>query len=81
MKYEDLDSDTQGIIDAMVENTGWTKQKAILAFVEFGMLSMIAAICPEKKDKIMQSVFDAVNNDLKLKKTAEAYRGYWSLGV
>ncbi len=81
MKYEDLDKDTQGIIDSMCYNTGKTKEQAILALVEFGMVSMIAAICPPKQDKIMKVVFDAVNKDAKLKKTAEAYSGYWSLDV
>lgn len=80
MKYEDLDSDTRGIIDSMVYNTGKTKEKAILALIEFGMLSMIASVNP-KREKIMQVIYDAVNKDEKLKKTAEVYDGYWSLNV
>jgi hypothetical protein len=81
MKYEDLDSDTQGIINAMCLHTGKTKQDAILALVEFGMVSMIAAICPNKQDKIMKVVFDAINKDSKLKLTAEAYSDVWNLNV
>lgn len=81
MTYEDLDSDTRGIIDSMVYNTGKTKEQAILALVEIGMVSMIAAICPAKREKIMQGVYDTVNKDEKLKKTAEAYDGYWTIGV
>ncbi len=81
MKYEDLDKDTQGIIDAMCHNTGKTKEQAILALVEFGMVSMIAAISQPNQEKIMKIVFDAVNKDNNLKKTAEGYKGYWSVNV
>ncbi len=80
MKYEDLDTDTQGIIDAMCHNTGKTKEQAILALVEFGMLSMIAAIS-KKEEKIMKRVYDVVNKDENLTKTAKIYNSYWSLNV
>jgi PhoPQ-activated pathogenicity-related protein len=81
MNFEDLDADTKGLIESMCYNTGKTKEQAILALCEFGMVSMIAAIRLDKQDKIMKVVFDAINNDAKLKKTAEAYGAYWSIGV
>ncbi len=81
MKFEDLDADTRGIIDSMVHNTGKTREQSILALVEFGMVSMIASICQEKQNKIMKGVYDAVNNDENLRKTAEAYSNYWNLNV
>lgn len=82
MKYEDLDKDTKGIIDSMCQNTLKTKEQSILALVEFGMISMIASISSHsKQQKIMKLVFDAVNKDDKLKKTAEGYSNYWSLDL
>ena len=83
MDYEDLDADTKGVIGSMVYNTGKTKEQAILALVEMGMLAMIASVEPhaQRQRLIMKKVFDAVNNDPKLKATAEAYKGYWSLNV
>lgn len=72
MKYEDLDKDTQGIIDSMCYNTRKTKEQAILTLVEFGMVSMIASICTKKQEKIMKVVFDAVNKDAQLKKNCRS---------
>ena len=79
MNYSDLDTDTQSIIDAMCTKTGWSKEKAILAFVEFGMLSMQAAIQPQCRDMIMDRVYKAVNADKNLVVTAEVYTAVWSL--
>ena len=73
-----LDIYKQGIIDSMCFNTGKTTEQAILALVEFGMVSMIAAISPPEQNKIMNVEFDAVFKDDKLRKTAEAYSGCWS---
>lgn len=83
MNFADLDSDTKAIIITLCENTGWTKPKAILALVEFGMVGMMAAICPDKskKDKMMQQVYDAINKDSKLKKTAEELTISWAMDV
>lgn len=81
MNYEDLDADTKGLIDSMVYNTGKTKEEAILALTEIGMVAMIASIRPDKREKIMQGVYDAVNNDPKMKKTAEAYNAFWNIDV
>jgi hypothetical protein len=86
MNYEDLDQDTRNIIDGMCHNTGKTKEQAILALVELGMLSMIAAISPRsilnnKQKKIMQVIFNVVNADEKLKYTAEVYNSYWAADV
>ncbi len=81
MKYEYLDIDTQSIIDTMCYKTGKTKEQAILALVEFGMISMLASICQEKQDKLMKRVYDVVNKNKELKETAEAYNSYWNLNV
>lgn len=86
MNLEELDKDTQAIIDALCHNTGKTREQAILALVEFGMLAMQAAISSDfflynKQKKIMQVVYNVVNADENLKKTAEAYQGCWSLDV
>lgn len=78
MNYEHLDHDTKSIIDAMCTITGKTKEQAILALVEFGMVSMVAAISPDKREKMMKVIFDVVNKDVRLTKTAEAYKGFWS---
>lgn len=84
MNFEDLDKDTQGIIDTMCHNTGKSQDQAILSLVELGMLSMKAAISSNHpfnnvQKKIMKRIFDIVNNDPKLKETARAYDGYWAL--
>lgn len=83
MNFEDLDKDTQGIIDAMCHNTGKSREQAILALVEFGMLAMEAAIASNfflynKQKKIMQVVYNIVNADEDLKKTAEGYYACWT---
>lgn len=79
MKYEDLDTDTQSIIDAMCLKTGWTKEKSILALVEFGMLSMIAAIEKNRSEEIMKKVYDVVNSDSNLTEVAKVYQAAWCL--
>lgn len=76
MRYENLDEDTRGIIDTMVKITGKTKEQAILALVEFGMLAMIAAISTDK-ELTMQKTYTVINNDKLLKQTAESYNNYW----
>lgn len=83
MNYEDIDADTRAIIESMVYNTGKTKEEAILALVEVGMIAMIASVEPhaQKQRLIMKKVFDTVSNDKKMKATAEAYKGYWDLGI
>lgn len=86
MNFEDLDVDTQGIIDGMCTQTGKSREKAILALVEFGMIAMQAAIAPtffldNKQKKIMQIIFNVVNADEKLKKTAEVYYSVWTPDV
>lgn len=81
MTYENLDADTRGIIDSMCYNTGKTKEQAILALVEIGMVSMIASICLEKREKIMQGIYDTINKDEKLKKTAQVYSAYWDITI
>jgi hypothetical protein len=81
MEYKDLDDDTRAIIETMCYHTGKTKEQAILALVEFGMLSMVAAVCPEKQFKIMEVVFGAVEKDAELKETAEVYSACWELDV
>lgn len=78
MKYEDLDHDTRAIIDCLCQNTGRTKEQSILVLVEYGMISMIAAICPpHKRDERTKKVFDAVNADPGFIKTAETYQKTW----
>lgn len=79
MKYEDLDKDTQNIIDTMCLNTGKTKEQAILTLVEFGMMGMVAAICQTNQKKIMHILFRKINNDAKLFKTANVYSKVWSI--
>ena len=84
MNYEDLDTDTKNIIDGMCHNADLTKEKAILTLVEFGMLSMKAAVSSHHpfnnvRKKVMKVVFNAVNNNPKLKQTAQAYDSYWEL--
>lgn len=86
MKFEDLDVDTQGIIDAMCTHTGKTREQAILGLVEFGMVAMQAAIAPNflwdnRQKKIMQIIFNIVNADEKLIKTAEVYYSVWTPDV
>lgn len=86
MNFEDLDTDTQGIIDGMCHHTGKTRPEAILALVEIAMLSMKAAISSNHpfnnvQKKVMKRIFNAVNEDPKLKKTAEAYDEYWDVNV
>ena len=78
MEYKQLDSDTQSIIEGMCLKTGWSKEKSILALVEFGMVSMIASIS-ENPSKKMQSVYDAINSDKNLKETAQIYQSVWCL--
>ena len=74
MKYENLDYDTRNIIETMCKNTGKTKEQAILALVEFGMVSMIATT-KEKDDceKLIKKISDIINANDKLKITADAY--------
>lgn len=74
MKYENLDYDTRNIIETMCKNTGKTKEQAILALVELGMVSMIATT-QEKDDyeKIIKKIGDIINSNDKLKITADAY--------
>lgn len=81
MKVTGLDADTQGIIDAMCSHTGKTQEQAILALVEFGMLSMIAATLPvgNERNRVIYKVFETVEKDEKLLATAKAYAGYWSV--
>lgn len=86
MKFEDLDADTRNIIDGMCHHTDKTREQAILALVEFGMVAMQAAIAEtsffnNRQKKIMEVVYNVVNADEKLQKTAEAYRAVWSLSV
>ena len=58
MNYEDLDPDTKGVITAMCDQTGKTKEKAILALIEFGMVSMIAAVSePSDKQRLMNNIY------------------------
>ncbi len=76
MQYEDLDSDTKSIIDAMCQTTGKSKEQAILALVEVGMLAMIASVS-KLRDIILPKIFECINNDAKMKETAEAYAGTW----
>ncbi len=79
MEYEELDKDTQAIIECMCDITGKTKPQAILALVECGMLAMMAAVQPDKSTLIMDKVFDCINNDAKMKETAQAYAGIWCM--
>lgn len=84
MQYDDLDKDTKGIIEAMCENTGLTKEVAILTLVEFGMLSMKAAVSSNhpfnnQRKKVMKVIYDAVEKHEGVKKTAEGYDAYWSI--
>ncbi len=84
MNYEDLDKDTKKIIDGMCHNCELTKAQAILTLVEFGMLSMKAAVsCNHPfnniQKKVMKVVFNSVNKNPQLKRTAEAYDSYWEL--
>lgn len=84
MNYEDLDSDTKGIIEAMCHNTGKSKEMAILGLVELGMLSMKAAVSSNHpfnnvRKKVMKKIFATVNSDPKLIETAKAYDAYWEL--
>jgi hypothetical protein len=74
MKYENLDYDTRNIIETMCKNTGKTKEQAILALVEFGMVSMIATT-KEKDDceKLIKKISDIINANDKMKITADAY--------
>lgn len=81
MTYETLDGDTIGIIDAMCFNTGKSKEEAILALVEIGMVAMVASVRPNDQNKIMQKIYDTINGDEKLKATAEAYKNYWDMNV
>lgn len=86
MNFEDLDKDTRGIIETMCNHTGKTKEQAILALIEFGMVSMIAAVSSDhlfdnKQKKTMKIVFKAVNNDKKMQKTALCYQEYWNLDI
>lgn len=67
-------------------NTGKTKEQAILALVEFGMLSMIAAISPysilnNKRKQIIQVISNVVNSDEDMKQTAEVYKSYWDCDI
>jgi len=78
-KFEDLDSDTQSIIEAMCLKMGWSKEKSILALVEFGMLGMLAAIDKKRSSAIMENVYSTVNKDEKLIETAKVYRAVWSV--
>lgn len=84
MQYEDLDQDTKNIIEALCENTGMSKEVSILTLVEFGMLSMKAAVSSDhpfnnQRKKVMKVIYDAVNKHEGVKKTAEGYDVYWSI--
>ena len=86
MNFEDLDKDTQDIIDGMCHNTGKTREQAILALVEFGMLSMIAAVSPahflnNKRKRIIEVIANVVNADPEMQQTAKAYEAHWDLNV
>lgn len=86
MNFEDLDKDTQAIIDGMCYHTGKSRPEAILALVEFGMVAMQAAIAPNffwdnKQNKIIGAVYNVINADEKLKNTAEDYQECWPLSV
>jgi len=76
MKYEDLDKDTQGMIEAMCRNTGKTKAEAISVLIDLGSLSMMAAVCLERQREIMEAAYSAVNKDPMLKRTAEVYKAW-----
>lgn len=79
MKFEDLDKDTQLIIETMSINTGWKKEKCILALVEFGMMTLKASVNIEQRNRILAKLFEAVNSNSSLKATAEIYNKTWEI--
>lgn len=86
MNFEDLDKDTQNIIDEMCIQTGRSREQSILALVEFGMVAMQAAIAENtffinRKKNIMQVVFDAITADEAMVKTAESYASVWHVDI
>ncbi len=81
MDYSNLDKDTRDLIESMCYNTGKTKEQSILALTELGMMVMIAARTPAKKDGIINKTIEAINGDEGLKKTAEAYKNYWTVST